>query len=92
MNNYFKYGPNTNAGVRYRIVNPGRDEKIGFGKWYVNGNYVDEAKDVTANNWLGIYMGNKGTEEDKKNAVTSEPHAAEQLPAQSAVDAFALVS
>lgn len=91
VNNYFKYGPNTNAGVRYRIVNPGRDEKIGFGKWYVNGNYVDEAKDVTANNWLGIHMGNKGTEEDKKNAVSSEPHAAEQLPAQSAVDAFAQV-
>ncbi|MFN8307025.1 MAG: pectate lyase [Ferruginibacter sp.] len=91
VNNYFKYGPNTNAGVRYRIVNPGRDEKIGFGKWYVNGNYVDEAKDVTANNWLGIHMSNKGTEEDKKNTVTSEPHAAEQLPVQSAVDAFAQV-
>jgi pectate lyase len=45
INNYFKYGPNTNKSVRYRIVNPGKNETIGFGKWYVNGNYVDEAND-----------------------------------------------
>jgi hypothetical protein len=35
----------------------------------VNGNFVDEAKDVSKNNWQGIVMGNGGTEEDKKNAV-----------------------
>ena len=65
VNNYFKYGPNTNAGVRYRIVNPRRDEKIGFGKCKQKITWM-EAKDVTANNWLGIHMGNKGTEEDKR--------------------------
>src|SRR5688572_15837350 len=32
INNYFKYGPNTSQGVRFRIVNPGKNETIGFGK------------------------------------------------------------
>jgi hypothetical protein len=74
INNYFKYGPSTHKNVRYRIVNPGKWEKppIPFGKWYVKGNYVDGAADVSANNWSGIHMGNDGTEEDKKNAVVSQ--------------------
>ncbi len=69
VNNYYKYGPNTGKNVKYRIANPGRTDKIPFGKWYVDGNYVDEAADVTANNFLGVQMGNGGTEDDKKNCV-----------------------
>ncbi len=88
VNNYFKYGPSTNKNVRYRIVNPGKTESIGFGKWYVNGNYVDEAKDVSQNNWLGIHMGNGGTEEDKKNAVIDKPHVADLMKIQTAESAF----
>jgi hypothetical protein len=88
INNYFKYGPSTSKTVRYRIVNPGRTETIGFGKWYVNGNFVDEAKDVSQNNWLGIHMGNGGTEEDKKNAVIDKPHPADQMNIQTAEAAF----
>jgi hypothetical protein len=55
VNNYFKYGPSTSKSVRYRIVNPGKWEKppIPFGKFFVIGNYVDGADDVTKNNWLG---------------------------------------
>ncbi|HSC37008.1 MAG TPA: hypothetical protein VLD19_04025, partial [Chitinophagaceae bacterium] len=37
-NNYYKYGPSTSSGVRYRICNPGNTSTIPFGKWYVNGN------------------------------------------------------
>jgi len=89
INNYFKYGPNTDKKVRYRIANPWkRVPDIPFGKWYVNGNYVDEAKDVSANNWLGIDMGNDGTDADKKNTLIDKPHAAEIIPTQSATDAF----
>ncbi len=88
VNNYFKYGPSTNKNVRYRIVNPGKTETIPFGKWYVNGNFVDEAKDVSKNNWLGIIMGNGGTEEDKKNAVIDKPHAADPMNIQTAEAAF----
>ncbi len=88
VNNYFKYGPITNKSVRYRIVNPGRTDKIPFGKWYVDGNYVDEAADVTKNNFLGIHMGNGGTEEDKKTTVIDKPHAAVATNLQSATDAY----
>jgi len=87
INNYFKYGPNTNKNVRYRIVNPGKNEAIGFGKWFVDGNYVDEAKDVSKNNWLGIVMGNGGTEDDKRNTVVVKPHVEEQIPVQAATKA-----
>jgi len=91
INNYFKYGPNTNNSVRYRIVNPGKNETIGFGKWYVNGNYVDEAKDVSKNNWLGVHMGNGGTEQDKKNTVIDKPHDAWPIPTQTAEEAYEAV-
>jgi pectate lyase len=88
INNYFKYGPNTSKSVKYRIVNPGKNETIGFGKWYVNGNYVDEANDVSKNNWLGIHMGNGGTEDDKKNTVIDKPHNAWPIPTQTAEEAY----
>jgi len=91
INNYFKYGPNTNKNVRYRIVNPGKNETIGFGKWYVDGNYVDEANDVSKNNWLGIIMGNGGTEQDKKNTVIDKPHNAWPIPTQTAEEAYEAV-
>ena len=93
VNNYFKYGPSTNKNVKYRIVNPGKWEKpvIPFGKWYVNGNYVDGAEDVSKNNWLGVHMGNGGTEDDKKLAVIGEPHAAISVPEETAEQAYKAV-
>src|SRR5215203_616884 len=91
INNYFKYGPSTNKSVQYRIVNPGKNETIGFGKWYVDGNYVDEAKDVSKNNWLGIHMGNGGTEADKKSTVIDKPHDAWPVQTQTAEEAYETV-
>lgn len=91
INNYYKYGPNTIKNARYRIVNPGKNETIGYGKWYVDGNYMDEAKDVTKNNWLGILIGNGGTETDKKNTVIDKAHNAEAVPTQTATDAYEAV-
>ncbi|HEX2628873.1 MAG TPA: hypothetical protein VHM26_07675, partial [Chitinophagaceae bacterium] len=59
VNNYYKYGPITNKNVRFRIVNPSRQEKpvLGFGKYFVDGNYVDGNEEMSKNNWLGIHMG-----------------------------------
>ena len=88
VNNYFKYGPSTNKNVRYRIVNPGKTDAIGFGKWYVNGNFVDEAKEMTKNNRLGVVMGNGGTEEDKKNTIIDKAHSALPIPTETAEDAY----
>ena len=75
VNNYFKYGPSTNKNVRYRIVSPGKWDNpvIPYGKFYVAGNYVDGANDVSKNNRLGIEMGNKGTEADKRESIIDKP-------------------
>jgi pectate lyase len=93
VNNYFKYGPSTNGSVKFRVVNPGKRESpfIPFGKWYVNGNYVEGAPEVSDNNSKGIHMGNSGTEEDKKQTVIDSPHPAESIPVQSARDAYKAV-
>ena len=88
VNNYFKYGPSTSKNVRYRIINPSKTEQLPFGKWYVNGNFVDEAKDVSENNWLGIHMPGEATEADKKVAVIDKPHLSGPIPQQSAIDAY----
>ncbi len=93
VNNYFKYGPSTSTTVRYRIVNPGRWEKpvIPFGKYYVDGNYVDGNEEMTKDNYRGVHMGQGGTEEDKKNTVITSPHPAENIKMQSAQDAYSSV-
>lgn len=88
VNNYYKYGPGTIKSVRSRIVNPSKTDAIGFGQWYVSGNYVDEARDVSKNNWLGIHMPKDATNDDKKEAVMDKPHAAETMPLQSAEEAY----
>lgn len=90
VDNYYKFGPNTNKQVRFRIVNPGKRETpfIPFGKFYVSGNHVDGAPDITRNNWGGIVMGNNGTEQDKRESVIDKPHAAEPIPIQSSQEAY----
>lgn len=91
VNNYFKYGPSTSKSVRYRIINPSRTETLYFGKWYVNGNYVDDAKEVSNNNWLGIHMSKNDTEADKTAAVAGEPYPADSITTQPATEAFEAV-
>ena len=91
VNNYYKYGPSTNKTVRYRIVNPSRTESIGFGKWYVNGNYVDGNIDVSNNNLLGIHMPKEGTETDKRALVQDKAFAAEAIRLHSATEAYEAV-
>jgi len=49
---------------------------------------VDGSEEVTNNNWLGIAMGNNGTEEDKKQAIISTAHNFEPIPVQTARDAY----
>ncbi|HTD93798.1 MAG TPA: hypothetical protein VK644_08305 [Chitinophagaceae bacterium] len=90
VGNYYRYGPSTSKGVRFRVLNPFRQEKpeIGFGKFFVEGNFVDGAEDVSSNNWLGIVMNNNGTEADKKEAIVSAPFLVLALPVQTAKDAY----
>jgi pectin methylesterase-like acyl-CoA thioesterase len=53
-NNYYKWGPNTGSGVKYRICNPSKSATVDYGKWFVNGNYVDGSTQNTNNNWSGV--------------------------------------
>tara|TARA_R110002111_G_scaffold104439_3_gene162093 strand:- start:460 stop:1776 length:1317 start_codon:yes stop_codon:yes gene_type:complete len=49
INNYFKSGPATTSSKLNRIVSPSEP----YGKFYVDGNFVYNDKDVTQNNWNG---------------------------------------
>lgn len=91
VNNYYKYGPSTSERVRDGVANPYKKEpKIPFGKYYITGNYVDGAEDVTKDNWKGVEM-NDGTEEDKAQAKVNTAHPAVAISTQSAVEAYEAV-
>lgn len=49
VNNYFKPGPATQDSKKERIVNPSEP----YGRFYVDGNYVEGSEKVTKNNWNG---------------------------------------
>jgi pectate lyase len=88
VNNYYKFGPNTNKNVKFRIANPGKTETIPYGKWYVTGNYTYGSEETSKQNTLGVVMGNKGTEEDKANSLITSPHNVVALRTESAEQAF----
>jgi hypothetical protein len=93
VNNYYKSGPSTNKNVRFRIVNPSRqlNPVIDYGRFFVQGNYVDGNVETTSNNYLGVHMGNEGTEEDKKKAVVTSAFPVETITTETAEQAFASV-
>lgn len=56
VNNYFKYGPGTSSGVRFKItqIDIDSDPTIappGYGTYFIDGNYVWGSAANTANNW-----------------------------------------
>jgi hypothetical protein len=86
VNNYYKYGPSTNKSVMYRIANPwNKPPSIGFGKWYVDGNYVDGNPEITKNNWSGVDV-EKGIVNDVR--VTASTFQLVAVNTQSAKDAY----
>ncbi|WP_242691469.1 pectate lyase family protein [Desertivirga arenae] len=91
VNNYYKYGPSTNEKVKFQIANPYKIEgKIPFGKYFISGNYVDGASEVSKDNWLGVVM-NKGTEADKEQSKRQTAFAGVEIKEQSAEMAYAKV-
>jgi hypothetical protein len=88
VNNYYKPGPDTKEDVKQRIANPwNKPPSIGFGKYFVNGNFVENANEVTGDNWKGIAL-EKGSDVDTHDAKLSEPFPTVAIPVQSAKDAF----
>jgi pectate lyase len=91
VNNYYKYGPSTREGVQHRILNPfNRVPDISFGKFYVDGNYVDGSSAVTKNNWSGVKM-EKGTDADAAQSRLEKPFESVQVTTQIATGAYELV-
>jgi pectate lyase len=90
INNYYKPGPETKANVRNRIVNPFKTATIPFGKFYVEGNYVEGATEVNQNNWKGVVM-DKGTESDAQLAKLKQPFGTVSINTQDAQQAYDLV-
>ena len=91
VNNYYKYGPSTKESVRYRVVNPfNREPDISFGKYYVEGNYVDGSPTVTKDNWSGVKM-EKGTVSDALQSKLDRPFAAVESKTHTAIEAYEMV-
>jgi pectate lyase len=82
--NYYKYGPATKSGVRYRIIEP----SDGTGKWYVQDNFVTGSPAITANNWAG---GVQGTYKTESVMRAYEPHPYVPITQQSAEEAYTRV-
>lgn len=88
VNNYYKYGPSTSENVKYRITNPwSKPPSIGFGKYYVNGNYVDGSSNITSNNWLGVTL-EKGKDTDLSLVKTEKPFEVVPVYIQEAKEAY----
>jgi len=91
VNNYYKFGPSTKENVKYRIVNPfNKLPEISFGKFYVDGNYVDGSPSVSKNNWLGVVM-DKGSDADAMKSKLQKPLPVMPVNTQRAEDAYQLV-
>jgi pectate lyase len=86
VNNYYKHGPSTSKTVMYQVANPwNKPPSIGFGKWYVNGNYIDGSSEITNNNWLGVNVQN-GTVDSVRSLSPAFPSVA--VNTQTALQAY----
>lgn len=70
--------------MRSRVLNPYKKlPKLSYGKFYLQGNYVEGSKEVTDNNWLGVVM-NEGTDADIPLSKVTVAFPAEPLHIQTA--------
>ncbi len=83
-NNYFKYGPATKEGVKYRVVEP----YDSTGNWYIDGNYVYGSASVTADNWIGVHGSYADYQRTKK---MTEPFAIAPVITQTAEECYPIV-
>jgi len=88
--NYFKAGPGTKSTIKNRITNVDMDADTtkcapGYGKYYIQGNYVYGFPDVTKNNWNGVSYA-KGVNTTK--CKVSTPFKFEPIAVQTAEVAY----
>ena len=90
VNNYYKYGPSTSNAGRKRVVNPYKKlPKLKYGKFYVDGNYMEELK-TTLHSWWGVTM-HEGNDADTLQSKLYSPLLFEPVNTQSAEKAYELI-
>ncbi len=96
VNNYYKYGPSTKASgtsgissVKYMVANPYKQASpaIGFGHYYIDGNYVDGSATITASNWKGVAFSG-GSFADSVTSKATTPFGFMPVTTYSAEDAY----
>ena len=91
INNYYRWGPSTKTNVKNRILNPyKKPPALAYGRFYVDGNYVEDAPEITQHNWRGVVM-NDGLPADTVLAKAGQPFACEPLQTHTAAEAYRLV-
>ncbi len=98
VNNYYKYGPNTanssTSGVNRRnmIIQPFKQSSpsLPYGKYFLDGNYVDNSTAVTARNWLGAAMSG-GSFADTVNSKMTVAYNFDQVNTHTAQQAYEYV-
>lgn len=102
VNNYYKPGPATTKGERIISIDKNKNEEDEvydiWGKFYINGNFVEGSSQVTENNWeYGVFNQfhhSYGTvsEEEKEEMRKDEPHDIQgNVTTHSATEAFSKV-
>jgi hypothetical protein len=71
-------------------MTPYKLSNIPFGKFYVNGNYVDGFPNITTDNSQGVFF-NQGTADDKKNYLVAKEFFSEVVTTQTAEESYQLV-
>ncbi|MCX7876701.1 MAG: T9SS type A sorting domain-containing protein [Melioribacteraceae bacterium] len=84
--NYYKFGPATKSGVKYRII----DISDTASAWFVKDNFVFDSPVISSDNWNG---GVQGTQANfhKNNKKRSTPFPFEPINQQTAEEAYNLV-
>jgi hypothetical protein len=91
INNYYKYGPSTNKSSKNSIFNPfKKPPTIGFGKFYIDGNFIDGADEITKDNWKGVTMQN-GSTSDALQSKLKTPFNTIPVKTETALDAYQTV-
>ncbi len=88
VNNFYKYGPVTSSGVKYRIVGVDSSATYGYAKYFLSGNYVDGSPTNTANNWSGAGMNTGNPADTVKSKLYSPVLNNFPLTTQTASDAY----
>jgi hypothetical protein len=103
VNNYWKPGPGTSKNTKERILSTGRilDETSPmyniWGKYYVDGNYVNGSARATQDNWTyGVFNQFHGsqlpvTEANKEELKIEIPHPFAEITTHTATKAYELV-